>query len=257
MWRGVRPETRAGVLAAAPASRCAPRSLRSSRVTLAVLAALVVLAINAWYAAHILVVARPSGAARRRSWRYRMEELRAKNPKAELAVPVGAVRAHLEQPEARDGRGRGREVRRPRGLRLGRHPDRRSRRTRRRGRVVAGGSTITQQLAKNLFLTPSRSYVRKAEEAVITRDARGDPRQAAHLRDLSQRDRDGATACSARRPRRARTSRRRRAALSAEQAARLAAMAPNPRFYERNQGAPGLNRKIGIIVARMPSAELP
>ena len=30
-----------------------------------------------------------------------------------------------------------------------------------------------------------------------------------------------------------------------EQAARLAAMAPNPRFYERNQGAPGLNRKIG------------
>jgi monofunctional biosynthetic peptidoglycan transglycosylase len=45
--------------------------------------------------------------------------------------------------------------------------------------------------------------------------------------------------------------------LSAEQAARLAAMAPNPRFYERNQGAPGLNRKIGIILARIPSAELP
>ena len=44
---------------------------------------------------------------------------------------------------------------------------------------------------------------------------------------------------------------------TAEQAARLAAMAPNPRFYERNQGAPGLNRKIGIILARMPSAELP
>jgi monofunctional biosynthetic peptidoglycan transglycosylase len=47
------------------------------------------------------------------------------------------------------------------------------------------------------------------------------------------------------------------AQLSPEQAARLAAMAPNPRFYERNQGAPGLNRKIGNIVARMPSAELP
>jgi monofunctional biosynthetic peptidoglycan transglycosylase len=47
------------------------------------------------------------------------------------------------------------------------------------------------------------------------------------------------------------------AQLSPEQAARLAAMAPNPRFYERNQGAPGLNRKIGIILARMPSAELP
>jgi monofunctional biosynthetic peptidoglycan transglycosylase len=47
------------------------------------------------------------------------------------------------------------------------------------------------------------------------------------------------------------------AQLSPEQAARLAAMAPNPRFYERNQGAPGLAKKTGIILARMPSAELP
>jgi monofunctional glycosyltransferase len=45
--------------------------------------------------------------------------------------------------------------------------------------------------------------------------------------------------------------------LSAEQAARLAAMAPNPRFYERNGNAPGLRKKIGIIVARMPQVELP
>jgi hypothetical protein len=30
-----------------------------------------------------------------------------------------------------------------------------------------------------------------------------------------------------------------------------------PRFYERNQSAPGLNRKIGIILARMPGADIP
>lgn len=36
------------------------------------------------------------------------------------------------------------------------------------GRIAAGGSTITQQLAKNLFFTPDRSVVRKAKEAIMT-----------------------------------------------------------------------------------------
>ena len=64
-------------------------------------------------------------------------------------------------------------------------------------------------------------------------------------------------ACSARKRRRASYFGVSAAELSPGQAARLAAMAPNPRFYERHLGAPGLMKKTGIIMARMPSAELP
>ncbi len=42
-----------------------------------------------------------------------------------------------------------------------------ARANRAQGRVVSGGSTITQQLAKNLFLSPTQSYLRKAREAVL------------------------------------------------------------------------------------------
>ncbi len=37
-----------------------------------------------------------------------------------------------------------------------------------RGRLAAGGSTITQQLAKNLFFTPDKSIIRKMQEAIVT-----------------------------------------------------------------------------------------
>jgi len=126
----------------------------------------------------------------------------------------------------------------------------------RKGRVVAGGSTITQQLAKNLFLSPSRSYWRKAEEAVIT----------VMLEAMLNKERifelylnviewgSGVFGAEAAAQRYFGTSAGR---LTAEQSARLAAMAPNPRYYEHHPEAPGLRRKIGIILARMPAAELP
>src|SRR6266704_2824277 len=126
----------------------------------------------------------------------------------------------------------------------------------RKGRVVAGGSTISQQLAKNLFLSGERSYVRKAEEALITM----------MLENILDKQRifeiylnviewgSGVFGSEAAARRYFGTN---AANLTAEQAARLAAMAPNPRHYERNPGSKALARKTAIILARMPAAELP
>ena len=125
-----------------------------------------------------------------------------------------------------------------------------------KGKVVAGGSTISQQLAKNLFLSPRKSVFRKVEEAAITvmieliwskqrilevylnviewgNGVFGAEAAAKHYYGISA-DR-----------------------LSAEQAAKLAGMVPNPRLYDRNRSAPGLLRKTGIILSRMPEAEIP
>jgi monofunctional glycosyltransferase len=125
-----------------------------------------------------------------------------------------------------------------------------------KGKTVAGGSTITQQLAKNLFLSPEKSYLRKGQEAIIT----------LMLENMLDKERilelylnviewgNGIFGAEAAARRYYGVS---AAQLSAEQAAKLAAMAPNPRFYERNMGAPGLRRKTGIILARMPQVELP
>src|SRR5262249_18114881 len=126
----------------------------------------------------------------------------------------------------------------------------------RKGRVVAGGSTITQQLAKNLFLSGEKSYWRKAQEALITLmlEAILDKRRIFEIYLNVIEWGNGVFGCEA-------AARRYFAAsaadLSVEQAARLAAMAPNPRHYERNPGSRGLARKIPIILARMPAAELP
>jgi monofunctional glycosyltransferase len=125
-----------------------------------------------------------------------------------------------------------------------------------RGRFVAGGSTITQQLAKNLFLSPNKSYLRKGQEAIITLmlEYTLDKERILelYLNVIEWGNGVFGAEAAARRYFGIPASQ-----LSSEQAARLAAMAPNPRFYERNGNAPGLRKKIGIIVARMPQVELP
>ena len=127
---------------------------------------------------------------------------------------------------------------------------------RRKGRVVAGGSTISQQLAKNLFLSGERTPWRKGQEALITVMIEHvmDKRRILEIylnviewgegvfgAEAAARHYYGVGA----------------QALSPEAAARLAAMVPNPRFYDRNRGSAWLARKTQMILARMPAAELP
>ena len=185
----------------------------------------------------------------------RLAELRSHNPRAELRyrfVPYARISTSLKRAmiAAEDSHFVEHEGFDWDGIQLALEKNQR------KGRIVAGGSTITQQLAKNLFLSPSRSYWRKAEEAVIT----------VMLEYMLDKERifelylnviewgNGVFGAEAAAQRYFGTT---AARVSAEQAARLAAMAPNPRFYERNPDAPGLRRKIGIILARMPAAEFP
>jgi monofunctional biosynthetic peptidoglycan transglycosylase len=125
-----------------------------------------------------------------------------------------------------------------------------------KGKVVAGGSTITQQLAKNLFLSGERSYLRKAQEVVITY----------MLECLMDKERifeiylnvvewgNGVFGAEAAAQHYYGVS---AANLSQAQAARLAVMLPKPRFYDRNRGSSYLARRTDLILRRMNSAELP
>jgi monofunctional biosynthetic peptidoglycan transglycosylase len=185
----------------------------------------------------------------------RLDELRAKHPKAVLRyefVPYARIASSLKRAmiAAEDARFVDHEGFDWEGI------QRALEKNERRGRIVAGGSTISQQLAKNLFLSPERSYWRKGEEAIITvmLEAMLDKHRIFELYLNVIEWGNGVFGAEAAAHRYFGIS---AARLTAEQAARLAAMAPNPRFYERHQGAPGLARKIGIILARMPSADLP
>jgi monofunctional biosynthetic peptidoglycan transglycosylase len=126
----------------------------------------------------------------------------------------------------------------------------------RRGRVVAGGSTITQQLAKNLFLSPEKSYVRKSEEAVVTVLLEAMlPKQRIleiYLNVIEWGNGVFGAEAAAQRYFGIPASQ-----LSAEQAARLAAMAPAPRRFERNPDSAYLAGRVATILARMPSAAVP
>ncbi len=125
-----------------------------------------------------------------------------------------------------------------------------------KGKIVAGGSTISQQLAKNLFLSTKRTPWRKLEEAVITLmlEAVMDKRRIFEIYLNVIEWGDGVFGAEAAAQHYYQVS---AAQLSAEQAARLAAMVPNPRYYDRHREAHGLLLKTSIIMERMNDVEIP
>jgi len=185
----------------------------------------------------------------------RLTELRQKVPEAQLKkqwVPYERISTHLKRAiiSAEDAKFVDHEGFDWEGMQKALEKNQK------KGRFAAGGSTISQQLAKNLFLTPTKSYFRKAEEAIITLMLENlwSKRRILEVylnviewgngvfgAEAAARHYYGSSA----------------AQLGPEQAARLAGMVPNPRYYDRNRNAPGLARKTAIILGRMPGTEIP
>lgn len=124
------------------------------------------------------------------------------------------------------------------------------------GKIALGGSTITQQLAKNLFLTSHRSYIRKGEEAIITLmiEHMWDKKRILEVYLNVVEFGDGiygieeASRYYFNRPAKD---------LTKEQSALLICMLPNPKYYQHNLDNQRLQAKKRIILKRMPSAMLP
>jgi monofunctional biosynthetic peptidoglycan transglycosylase len=124
------------------------------------------------------------------------------------------------------------------------------------GEVARGGSTITQQVAKNLFLWPGRSVVRKALEFPLAMwvDLVLSKKRILELylnvAELGPSGQFGAEAganYAFGRP---------AAALSAREAALLVSILPNPVTRSARNPGPGVRRMAGTYVVRARSAEI-
>jgi monofunctional biosynthetic peptidoglycan transglycosylase len=125
-----------------------------------------------------------------------------------------------------------------------------------KGKLVAGGSTISQQLAKNLFLSGRRTPWRKAEEALITlmmENVMSKRRIFEIYLNIIEWGNGVFGAQAAARYYYGTSA----ANLDPEQAARLAAMVPKPRFYDKVRETPLLERRTAIILERMSQVSVP
>lgn len=119
-----------------------------------------------------------------------------------------------------------------------------------------GGSTITQQLAKNLFLSSEKSYARKAQELVITYmiEFAWDKRRILEVYLNVVEWGDGVFGAEAAARHYYGIS---AAQLGPEQSARLAAYLPNPKRYGRIRGGPFLDRRTEHILRYLYSVPIP
>ncbi|MBN2691794.1 MAG: monofunctional biosynthetic peptidoglycan transglycosylase [Burkholderiaceae bacterium] len=130
-----------------------------------------------------------------------------------------------------------------------------SRHFERRGKLI-GGSTITQQLAKNLFLSPERDYLRKGQELIITFMLEGilGKRRILEIYLNSVEWGNGIYGAEAAAQTYFHTS---AARLSPAQAARLAVMLPAPRIYQKRLYSSYMNARTAVIAARQWDVQIP
>ena len=121
---------------------------------------------------------------------------------------------------------------------------------------VVGGSTITQQLAKNLFLGGERNLLRKAQELVLAWEMEallGKQRiLEIYLNSVEWGEGVFGAEAAARRYFRIGAG-----SLSAGQSAQLAVLLPAPKRFERRPHSPYVVGRAATIAARMGSVDLP
>jgi monofunctional biosynthetic peptidoglycan transglycosylase len=221
-----------------------------------VLGALVLaaIAVQLWFLGHIVYwnVFNPSSTA---FMQRRLEVMRAKDAKAQIRrqwVPYEAISVNLKRAvvAAEDARFLDHE-----GFDWPAIHEAMAK-NERRGKVVAGASTISQQLAKNLFLSGERSWLRKGEEAAITwmMEHTMSKRRILELYLNVAEWGDGVFGAEA-------AARYHfgmpASALGAEQAAWLAAILPSPRTYRRGGITAYSLQRAQTIFERMQGAQIP